>query len=346
MLSSQNSFLRIMITLLIIFIVWKMLPVLNQFLFGNKGRKKNTMNELDSLIRKKEQEFRSGPSLKSQIQQSISTSKTTKSSMALKDLMDLNLEGKDKEKWSDIINSLQWGESHYLKHLIKVIEADSGIRARSSDLVRIIKILFLVHWQDDKCPNLSSFTEFIKIFGFIDSVLNETYQMERASVFLKMAPLELKKSMILLLLWDRHALKSQIFETLLTNDFNHPFEKISQKDRDELVTTFLTRLFHEGNDFLKNFLKLLQEEALQFSLYSPLPEPDELDLNRWALTILQLDLSSTEEQIKKSYRKLAGQKHPDKLSNKKLNGLQAQIIHENFVKIQRAYDILKKGGSK
>jgi len=58
-----------------------------------------------------------------------------------------------------------------------------------------------------------------------------------------------------------------------------------------------------------------------------------------ALMILELDVSASDDQIKKSYRKLVNLHHPDKVLH--LDAVQKKSSKEKFLKISEAYELLK-----
>ena len=58
--------------------------------------------------------------------------------------------------------------------------------------------------------------------------------------------------------------------------------------------------------------------------------------------VLGLDQSATDEQIKKQYRKLVMEYHPDRIISKGLPEEFTQLANEKFREIQEAYEILRK----
>lgn len=58
--------------------------------------------------------------------------------------------------------------------------------------------------------------------------------------------------------------------------------------------------------------------------------------------VLQSNKSDTDDHIKKQYRKLAKEYHPDKIISKGLPEEFNQLAHEKFREIQEAYEIIKK----
>ncbi|MCK5312975.1 MAG: TerB family tellurite resistance protein [Desulfobacteraceae bacterium] len=58
--------------------------------------------------------------------------------------------------------------------------------------------------------------------------------------------------------------------------------------------------------------------------------------------LLNCDENATDQEIKKQYRKLATEYHPDKIQAKGLPEEFVKFANDNFIKIQEAYDYIKK----
>jgi len=61
-----------------------------------------------------------------------------------------------------------------------------------------------------------------------------------------------------------------------------------------------------------------------------------------AYTILGIDSSATDKEIKRAYRKLMSQNHPDKLASKGLPEQMMQLAKEKAQDIQKAYELLRR----
>ncbi len=59
-----------------------------------------------------------------------------------------------------------------------------------------------------------------------------------------------------------------------------------------------------------------------------------------AYTILEVDSSATDEQVKRAYRKMAGKFHPDKVSH--LGDDYGKLAEEKFKAVNEAYEKIKK----
>ncbi|MFM7024058.1 MAG: DnaJ domain-containing protein [Flavobacteriales bacterium] len=67
------------------------------------------------------------------------------------------------------------------------------------------------------------------------------------------------------------------------------------------------------------------------------PRPSGLDLSS-AYTILETEASSTDDEVKKAYRKMAVKYHPDKVAS--LGEAHVKSATEKFQKVQQAYEVI------
>ncbi|MEE9120362.1 MAG: DnaJ domain-containing protein, partial [Syntrophobacteria bacterium] len=58
--------------------------------------------------------------------------------------------------------------------------------------------------------------------------------------------------------------------------------------------------------------------------------------------ILEIDSSAPDQEIKKQYRKLVKEYHPDKIASKGLPEEFTQFAQDKFREIQEAYDAVKQ----
>ncbi len=72
------------------------------------------------------------------------------------------------------------------------------------------------------------------------------------------------------------------------------------------------------------------------------PPIDHKSNTKVAYEILEIEVKTKDEDIKKQYRKIVKERHPDVMSAKGIDDKYTALITENFAKIQIAYDIIKK----
>ncbi|MFT5513605.1 MAG: DnaJ like chaperone protein, partial [Bacteroidia bacterium] len=85
---------------------------------------------------------------------------------------------------------------------------------------------------------------------------------------------------------------------------------------------------------ISNYLGLSEQEFNSaFASYQPASQTS-------SYTILEIESSATDEEVKKAYRKLARKYHPDRVAN--LGPAQVQSAEEHFKKMKSAYEQVKK----
>ena len=105
------------------------------------------------------------------------------------------------------------------------------------------------------------------------------------------------------------------------------------------ITTKLNLTYHQLNSILAMYNYTSEKEQQEKKQYKKRKTVTrESKLNR-ALTILELNTSATNDEIKKAYRKLVVLHHPDKVMH--LDKIQQKLSKEKFLKISDAYELLK-----
>ncbi|MFT6604604.1 MAG: DnaJ like chaperone protein, partial [Bacteriovoracaceae bacterium] len=93
---------------------------------------------------------------------------------------------------------------------------------------------------------------------------------------------------------------------------------------------------------IKELIELISSEAHLYHSLSPLPDLKGKNDIKGALSLFGLKEDATAEQIKKAYKKISMLKHPDRLASKGIPKAFEDIAHENFTRIQSAYELIKK----
>jgi DnaJ like chaperone protein len=101
-----------------------------------------------------------------------------------------------------------------------------------------------------------------------------------------------------------------------------------------LIENSLTKEVQEGINELAGLLDLSFEE------HDQIRQKYSLDVLVTPFTILGIDSTATNDQIKKAYWRLASQYHPDKVTH--LGESQVEEAHLKFLEIQEAYQELEK----
>jgi DnaJ-domain-containing protein 1 len=99
----------------------------------------------------------------------------------------------------------------------------------------------------------------------------------------------------------------------------------------------------EANLWAKSTSLLYEELTLTLnyaSILSPLPKLKNRKDIETACTILGIDLKNSADEIKKTYKKIALLKHPDKITSQKLPSVLERKAIERFNQIQEAYEVI------
>ena len=105
---------------------------------------------------------------------------------------------------------------------------------------------------------------------------------------------------------------------------------------EKFLEKIAVRLGYSQTEF-KNFVEMIFNQS-HFSGNGPTSESSISD----AYKALGLTSESTDQEIKKTYRKLMSQNHPDKLMGQGLPEDMIKVATERSQEIQAAYDYLKK----
>lgn len=142
----------------------------------------------------------------------------------------------------------------------------------------------------------------------------------------------------------------QILKKLL--DQNYEIEPICTQIKQNLnysfrleLTHILIKVAHADQEFAPSEKQLIQRIAALLGIYaadyrSLLAPYQKVSNSNWAYDILEISIDSSEEEIKKAYRKMAMKYHPDKVND--LGEEIKKSATEKFRSIKDAYETLKK----
>ena len=102
----------------------------------------------------------------------------------------------------------------------------------------------------------------------------------------------------------------------------------------------LHRMFQAQNQFHSQYSG---QRRQGYSYSQPNAGYRAVDERKNAYAILGLESTATQEEVKKAYRRLMNQYHPDKLAAKGLPEDMMKAATEKVQKIQAAYDLIQKG---
>ncbi len=132
---------------------------------------------------------------------------------------------------------------------------------------------------------------------------------------------------------------SNLYSLLLTKKLQ--IKDLSNIELDLILTNITTIILKTNHNPIKQIINEIIKEAEIFLILLPLPKLRHKDDFENAYAILQASPDDSFDTIHKKYKKIAMQKHPDRLGGKIIP---AQLIKEatnNFKLIQEAYNLLK-----
>lgn len=118
---------------------------------------------------------------------------------------------------------------------------------------------------------------------------------------------------------------------------------LHQYSEDTIKEAFVSILKKEANLWAKGHSLYFEELSLFLSfadIMIPLPKTEHKKDVASAYAVLKVDENTETEDIKKTYKKLAMTKHPDKIGQMKLPKTLEKKALTNFNQIQEAYDII------
>ena len=197
---------------------------------------------------------------------------------------------------------------------------------------------FLLSRKGDALPSYQEIIEILELATIVkkifdESTSNENKILEHLSRLWKTSPSDIIKGFCFLLHSNDTSL-IKIQKDILNNNI-----QIEKKHENNILHV----LKSQDNKFFqskKSFLKDLKSNTNFFSILSPLNPPKDKNDLQGARKIFYADEKTSLEDIKKTYKKLASKRHPDKLSSHGIPAEYEIIATKNFSIVQQSYDII------
>ena len=132
-------------------------------------------------------------------------------------------------------------------------------------------------------------------------------------------------------------LKKDIERRALIRQFMDIQLKVAYSDGD--LKPQEQQLFHQMLSLLE--FNRLEFEHLERDVKNELLDPSRVSLNE-AYAVLGVQYDASEEELKKVYRRLMGQYHPDRLQADQVSSDEMRLASERAYKIKSAYEQVKK----
>jgi hypothetical protein len=252
------------------------------------------------------------------------------------------------KKMMELIGNGQWGEGQQFQEINKLIAGKIGREPELSVLSKHINSFInrevALILEKEELPSYEEILEAlitkILINILIDEVkLGEGPLLKKLSSRFGVQPRALINALDYLV---TSAAKGSV-KDLIKKILSSTVPKITQLSSVDIEKgSHILCIGADGKRFINppTLTKVLEEQANIFeSLIKIPPLKNKKDL-RTALKILGLEKSPKKDDVKKRYKKLAQQKHPDRLASKGLPADMEKIASENFAVIQEAYHII------
>jgi hypothetical protein len=341
--------LRLSITLLVIFIIGKTIgpALIAYFMERFSGTKREGGGNIDVLVENQKQLMRQGKGDSSLPLAQASSSRRSDSTIhAYRQwFQDLSANSKRDEaellrakKAMTLIDSMQWGASNEISDIARRVSSKMEITITQDDVFSALKFiidrdLLIATDHKQELPDLEAIVELIEATLFLDQLSTPTFHQHLAKR-LRLTEQSASIACRALALSYQHG-QVKGFELA------HQGHTIAQSDG----SVFKIKALRKSNRQLASRTELYRELKLFIDwaqVLTPLPALKAKNDIKVAFTFFDADESTSFEEIKKRYKKLAAQKHPDKLSAKGIPKSFEGIAHENFTRLQSAYDMIAK----
>ena len=322
---------------------WVLAPVFFQYLKKKLPGYYSNEIDMDSMIKSQKERLRSqyGFSDQSKIPQ------TQKNDESLAKKTIVNQTSTQTNEIKKIFNETQWGGGQFLKDIQSEITknysytlAESKVNAfillcEKRDYLRFLN-------EDNRKSNLAikNYLTTLLIFYLItEETKNKTfYIIDKISKKINTSSSELALALqikLLMMISSKDKLKDeQIYcDTLVLNQYSD--------ERIKMATELVAR--SEANLWAKDHSHFFEELTLALnysSLLTPLPQLNSKNDLNTAFEILGITTKTKLPEIKRFYKKIALQKHPDKIISQKLPPFLEKKGIEKFNQIQKAYEII------
>ncbi|MCP4915244.1 MAG: DnaJ domain-containing protein [Oligoflexia bacterium] len=323
--------------------------------FVNK-KKKNNHSQFDHMIEAQKQILRQKQGLSSPSNSQSSQGKNTKAKnddaiikLYEKEIKKLNdSESELREGYQKVLHlfqSKQWGNFDSLQivgsKFKKLYQFDVPSQVIDTAVRNTLDEGFLLSRRSKQLVNFEEYNEIIESYVTLHILFKEIKSKE---FILTKKIATLKKLKV-------ESIVKSIIHFLLRKPSKQQLSELIKGNLKELLTLIpeqvpLGLLKSRDNKFFLNRSELIfefTEEAGFYQSLNPLPEINHKSDIKLAYQILGVSSNDSQDQIKKAYKRLAKERHPDTMKSKGIDSQYEALLTENFSKLQIAYDIIKKG---
>ena len=305
---------------------------INRYFFGIKERK-NNHDGFDQLVEYKKSQMRGDVNATTSQVQTQRKNKNAFQKRVEQLFDELSKSGQKKEledvrKVISLFDNLNWGTGDEIKSLAKKLGTKIGGKVSENQCSKILnkalKEDYLQRVPSEAPLNVETICQYLVPLTNI-TLLQESVQYQKKVLGVSLNQHILNQAIAMTIYTERNNINNSLDKVLSSS-----FKKVSDAQLKSLV------LKHKSEDLkesLKSYISLLQS-------LNKLGKEKGLSDKENALKILRLPPTVDQKTLKRTYKTLVLERHPDKMSSYGLNELFTKQINENFTNIQWAYDIL------
>lgn len=337
---NKEIIIRIVVTIIVIVIFIKVVgPILFDFFKKKIPGYYEPENDIDSMIRRQKEKLKAQYGLTSPQSQILPLHNENESS-GIKIESNTNV--------TQIFKEAKWGSSETNKNIQTEIQKNysySMVESKiNSFLLLVEKKKYIYYLSEDNINSkqiLNNYLSTLLIFLIIiDEIKNK--QLDFVGQISKKIKIPKEQLAIAIQIKILTAMKSKNPDIKDARLFNFEYT-LHQYSSETIALGIDTILKKEANLWALGHSHFFEELALFLNysnLLSPLPVlKDKNDIDT-ALTILNSHEDMTFDEIKKAYKLIAMNHHPDKISGLKLHPILEKKAIEKFNKFQEAYELI------
>ncbi len=336
----QEMVIRLILTVGLVFVVGKIIGNILAS-FRQQGSERGNYKDIDQLIEREKKMLRMEQGLAENTQREIQKPESKNHSQTLKKYKASN--HSVVIKW---LEGLQWGTGDEFNFIAGKLNQQYSVQITTTTLGQIFSAMvnrdFLIKFSE--LPDKDQVAKLIELKAILDIILEE-FQLEQngGSLIESLARSknvgQWEMARALEMIFYQHELSNIKLLKQVLQKPGH-LKKMSQNQRSDIIWKEMKSADRPAN--LSLFLSRADKFMAQVMPFSPLPTMIDKNDEENALRIFGFQQNPGNDILKKAYKKLATSRHPDKMSGQAMDEELTKIVHNNFSKIQSAWDLLKK----
>jgi len=244
-------------------------------------------------------------------------------------------------QYKALFDDLSWGSGEEVKKIIKLFQREFSYTPNEQNLREKLK----VHLKDESLLstiNQSTKEEILTLFYsralfeyYFEEISDQKYSLVKKIAIRLEVPVDLFAYAFQYMLLNEVQSKERFQSKLLLSN-------IDILKKQQLSSIFFTKHGVHLAKSVNAIQELIKEHFVVADFIRPWPEITKNSSLVEALSILRAHQSFTTEELKRNYKKIAMEKHPDKIAALKLPKEIEQNALKQFQIIQLAYDIISK----